>query len=105
MHVIAFVALVICVFFVVVANLLVVQELYEKHKAAYEVLGRPSPFYFVGLQWMINQRYFRWLWSSEPPLGDPKLRRLVNATKLALLGFLAAFIWLTVAVLIAAKQA
>jgi hypothetical protein len=54
---------------------------------------------------MINQRYFRWLWSSEPPLGDPKLRRLVNATKLALLGFLAAFIWLTVAVLIAAKQA
>ena len=105
MHVTAFIVLVACVFFVVLANVLVVQQLHERHKAAYEALGKPSPFYFVGLQWMTNQRYFQWLWSSEPPMDDPKLKRLVNVTKVALLGFLAAFGWLTVAVLTGARQA
>ncbi len=99
MHLIAIVTLFAAVLSVAIANLLVVLLLHDKHKAVYEALGRPSAFYFVGLQWMTNHRYFDWLWSSEPSeLNDSDLSRWIQLTKLALIGFLIAFVWLIFAV-------
>jgi hypothetical protein len=46
-------------------NLALVLRLRERHWQVFNELGRPSIFYFAGVQWMYNFKYFRWLWTCR----------------------------------------
>lgn len=55
-------------------NIALVIRLRELHAEAFAESGRPSAFYFAGIQWMFNSKFFNWLWSAKHEvLADDKL--------------------------------
>lgn len=74
--------------FVAILNVSIVLRLREHHADQFEGLGRPSAFYFAGVQWMTNFKFFAWVWSRKvKALGDSVLMRRI----LFLRGFWVAF--------------
>ncbi|MFC0130766.1 hypothetical protein [Ralstonia solanacearum] len=74
--------------FVAILNVTIVLRLRERHADQFEGLGRPSAFYFAGIQWMANFKFFAWIWSRNVrALGDSVLVRRI----LLLRGFWVAF--------------
>ncbi|MBU9578269.1 hypothetical protein KTE26_07425 [Ralstonia mannitolilytica] len=71
-----------------ILNVAIVFRLREQHAERFEELGRPSAFYFAGVQWMTNFKFFAWVWSRKvKALGDSVLARRI----LLLRGFWVAF--------------
>lgn len=60
----------------VISTAMLVERLRDAHADVFERLDRPSPFYFVGLQWMMSGKFADFTWSAEgTKFGDT--RRLV----------------------------
>lgn len=71
-----------------ILNVAIVFRLREQHAEQFEELGRPSVFYFAGVQWMTNFKFFAWVWSRRvKELGDSVLTQRI----LLLRGFWVAF--------------
>ena len=50
----------------VFATATLVRRLRDAHVQQFERLGRPSPFYFVGVQWMFSDKLAEFVFSGAP---------------------------------------
>ncbi|MCC7220381.1 MAG: hypothetical protein IT490_06595 [Candidatus Contendobacter sp.] len=95
METIAIILLFVVVAFTTISNFMLVLRLRDSHQSIFEANDRPSYFYFVGGQWMSNEKYFSWLWSPEAfSLNDEKLSWLVRMVRYSLLVFFGSLIFL-----------
>ena len=79
-----------------VVNAVLVDKLREQHRNLYEDLDRPSPFYFVGIQWALSGKFVDFVWSDAATrLGNRMIQRCVWSIRTCTLLVLLALIFLT----------